>query len=47
MSEVDDGEDALTPLGDEEDAEATGPADGEVVDAVDVVGLEVEATGCG
>ena len=43
MSEV-DGEDALIPLGDEDDAVATGPVAGMVDDAV-VVGLEVDATG--
>ena len=48
VSEVDDGEEALIPLGDEDDAEATGPPTaGEVDDAIVVVGLEVEATGCG
>ena len=44
MSEM-DGEDALIPLGDEDDAVPTGPAAGNVDDAV-VVGLEVDATGC-
>ena len=44
MSEV-DGEDALIPLGDEDDAVATGPVVGKDDDA-NIVGLEVDATGC-